>query len=54
MHEIDAGRAVANPRRTRLGPDWIAQSSDVTGHSQPTPSPAPTAGADGHLSPEMR
>ncbi len=39
MHETDTGRAVANPRRTRLGSDWTAGSGVVTDRSQPTPAP---------------
>lgn len=35
MHEIDTGRAVANPRRTRLGSDWTPGSSGRTDRSQP-------------------
>lgn len=47
MHETDAGRAVANPRRTRLGADWRTGSGATAG-SQPTPNPAPDAGAEEH------
>ncbi|RKT54756.1 hypothetical protein [Saccharothrix australiensis] len=42
MEETDAGRAVANPRRTRLGPDWTAGS---TGSVDPRPNPGPGTGA---------
>ncbi|MGW5053733.1 hypothetical protein [Actinokineospora sp. NPDC004072] len=34
MSSIDVGRGVANPRRTRLGPDWTPGSS--AGPSEPT------------------
>ncbi|MFD1150423.1 hypothetical protein [Saccharothrix hoggarensis] len=43
MHETDNGQAVANPRRTRLGPDWTAKSTAGTDRSQPTSSPVPGA-----------
>ncbi len=45
MHETITGQAVANPRRTRLGPDWTARSTDVAAHPQPTPSTATDSGA---------
>jgi hypothetical protein len=41
MHETDTGRTVANPRRTRLGKDWTAQSAGVTDRSRPVPGPGP-------------
>ncbi|NUT49073.1 MAG: hypothetical protein HOV94_17460 [Saccharothrix sp.] len=44
MHETDFGRAVANPRRTRLGADWTARPTDSTGGSRPAP--GPTSDAD--------
>ncbi|WP_367135708.1 hypothetical protein [Saccharothrix sp. HUAS TT1] len=37
MHEVNTGRAVANPRRTKLGADWTPQSAE---RSQPNPGPA--------------
>ncbi|MBW4717141.1 hypothetical protein [Saccharothrix obliqua] len=45
MQETDTGRAVANPRRTRLGADWTAGSTGVADHPRPVPSPAPDAGS---------
>jgi hypothetical protein len=45
MHETDFGRAVANPRRTRLGADWTARPTDVADRSQPSPGPTSDAGA---------
>lgn len=45
MHETVTGQPVANPRRTRLGPDWTARSTGVTARPQPMPGPATNAGA---------
>lgn len=39
MHELDARRTVANPRRTRLAADWTAQ---------PTTSPAGSTSESAH------
>ncbi|MEV0676493.1 hypothetical protein AB0I60_08205 [Actinosynnema sp. NPDC050436] len=53
MHEIEAGQAVANPRRTRLGPDWTGRAGGVAGHPQPTPDPAREVTGDGRSSAEL-
>ncbi|MFJ6673220.1 hypothetical protein ACIQMJ_19090 [Actinosynnema sp. NPDC091369] len=44
MHETDTGRAVANPRRTRLGADWTSRSAEVADRSRQTAEPAPEGG----------
>jgi hypothetical protein len=44
MQQTEFGRAVANPRRTRLGADWTARPTGVADRPQPTPGPA--SGAD--------
>lgn len=41
MHELDARRTVANPRRTRLSADWTAQPT-----TSPSGSPTETAHGD--------
>ncbi|WP_306749954.1 hypothetical protein [Saccharothrix yanglingensis] len=46
MHETETGRAVANPRRTRLGADWTAKSTGAVDQPQPTSGPTPGAGAE--------
>ncbi|GAA1294755.1 hypothetical protein [Saccharothrix xinjiangensis] len=46
MHDNEAGRAVANPRRTKLGADWKAHTAGPTDRPRPTPEPAPEAGAE--------
>ncbi|MCE7001086.1 hypothetical protein LZG04_40650 [Saccharothrix sp. S26] len=40
MHEVETARAVANPRRTRLGADWT-RSTEVVDRPQPGPGPSP-------------
>ncbi|TQM79892.1 hypothetical protein FHX81_2204 [Saccharothrix saharensis] len=45
MHETDTARAVANPRRTRLGADWTSsRSGEVADRSRQTPGPDPEGG----------
>lgn len=44
MHETDTGRAVANPRRTRLGADWTSRSTEAADRSQPAPGPSSDVG----------
>ncbi|WP_153278177.1 hypothetical protein [Saccharothrix syringae] len=46
MHQTDTGRAVANPRRTRLGLDWTARPVGGADRPQPAPNPAPDACAE--------
>ncbi|MEU4741027.1 hypothetical protein AB0G02_11270 [Actinosynnema sp. NPDC023658] len=41
---MNTGRAVANPRRTRLGADWIARSAGVADRPQPVSTPTPGDG----------
>ncbi|MFD7653800.1 hypothetical protein ACFV4N_07445 [Actinosynnema sp. NPDC059797] len=45
MHGTETARAVANPRRTRLGADWTARSAGTADPSGVNPEPAPEAGA---------
>ena len=47
MHELTPGRPVANPRRTKLGPEWTAQPTTSGGHPHPTPTPAGDPDAEG-------
>jgi hypothetical protein len=43
MHEAESARAVANPRRTRLGSDWTP-STEMADRPRPTPGPTPGRG----------
>ncbi|MGM1059239.1 hypothetical protein [Saccharothrix sp. Mg75] len=39
MHEAHTGQEVANPRRTRLGADWVAGSGAAGDRARPVPGP---------------